>query len=483
VCEKILNYFHEVSMPQHIAKTAPVRRGQKSADLVPLHVIRTETVLSKLPMHNLAKRGNLNIHIIKKDEHGKVDLYWEVSPNPKHGDPRQLSYKLDTIIINQRIDQFERPLPKLIKLGSLREIARELGLPPSDTNNIKDAALKNSATFITAKITYKGTDGTERQLEAGFTRYNVIFTGEKLPDGAKADAVYINLNDPYWEVLNNARIRPLNYDYLKELPPAPQRFYEIISYRMFSAIKYGRPHAKLLYSDYCTFSAQRRNYDYDHFKKQMYKVHRPHLQSGYLQKVTYEATLDADSKADWLMYYTPGPRAKAEYQAFNRKQLIEDEVLQENGHDLGEHKPASAMNPLVVQAEELVTYFYRRFHGTAHPDPTPKELQHATRLITKYGVERARYVVDFSYDQAPETDYRPQVFGGIVQYASAAVTAYDEHQARQLAEKAIQNCTLCDHGGWLSYTDAKGYSFAARCPHDLQKIQAREHAEGLHRNH
>ena len=336
MCEKIFDYFCDVSTPPLVSKPAPQGKKNNPNLPVPLHVIRTETVLSKLPMHNLAKRGNFRIHIMKTDEHGKVDLHWEVSPNPQHGDPRQLSYKLDTIIINQRIDQLDRPLPKLIKLGSLREIAKELGLPPSDTNSIREAALKNAATFITAKITYKGKDRLEWRLEAGFTRYSVIFTGDKLPDGSRADAVYVNLNDPYWEVLNNAPIRPLNYGYLKELPPTPQRFYEIISYRIFSTIKYGRSHAKLRYSEYCTFSAQHRNYDYDHVKKQMYKVHRPHLQSGYIQKVTIETTTDAEGQLDWMMCYVPGPKAKAEYQAFNRKQLIEDEVLQENDQEVTE---------------------------------------------------------------------------------------------------------------------------------------------------
>ena len=46
-------------------------------------------------------------------------------------------------------------------------------------------------------------------MEADFTRYNVIFTGEKLPDGRRADAVYIILNEPYREVLNNAPMRPV----------------------------------------------------------------------------------------------------------------------------------------------------------------------------------------------------------------------------------------------------------------------------------
>jgi hypothetical protein len=88
-------------------------------------------------------------------------------------------------------------------------------------------------------------------------------------------------------VLNNAPVRPLNYDYLRQLPPAPQRFYEIVSRRIFAALKYQHAEAKLLYSEYCTYSAQQRYFNYDQFKKQMYKIHRPHLTSGYLKTVRY----------------------------------------------------------------------------------------------------------------------------------------------------------------------------------------------------
>jgi hypothetical protein len=33
----------------------------------------------------------------------------------------------------------------------------------------------------------------------------------QLPDGRAADGVYLILNDPYREVMNNALVRPLNY--------------------------------------------------------------------------------------------------------------------------------------------------------------------------------------------------------------------------------------------------------------------------------
>jgi hypothetical protein len=289
-----------------------------TAQLAPLQVIRTETVLSKLPIHNLAKTGSFEIQIIRKNDRGEVELRWEVSYSSRYGPPRQLAYKIDTIVVNRRIDELGRPVPRVIRLGSLRDIARELGLG-GDTNNARKALRQNAFTGIAARLTYRGTDGSERKVEADFTRYNVIFAGEKLPDGRSADCVYLILNDPYLEVLNSAPMRPLNYEYLKILTPAAQRFYEIVSYKMFAALKHQHPQARLAYSDFCTCSAIQRYFDYDHFKKQMYKIHKPHLDSGYLAKIAYEQTLDGAGNPDWMMLYQPGPRAVAEFNTFQKR--------------------------------------------------------------------------------------------------------------------------------------------------------------------
>jgi hypothetical protein len=35
-------------------------------ELIPFEIIRTETVLSKFPIHTLAKQGKVEIHITKK---------------------------------------------------------------------------------------------------------------------------------------------------------------------------------------------------------------------------------------------------------------------------------------------------------------------------------------------------------------------------------------------------------------------------------
>jgi len=287
-----------------------------TADLEAIQIIRTETVLSRLPVHSLSKTGPFDIVITRRNGHGEVELHWSVSHSAKYGPPRQLAYKLDTLVINRRIDEIGRPVPKLLRLGSLRDIARELSLG-GDTNQIRRALRQNAFTGITAKLRYRSADGHERRIEADFTRYGVVFAGEILPDGCNADCVYLILNEPYLEVLNQAPMRPLNYDYLKQLTPAAQRFYEIVSYRVYAAIKHKHTTAKLSYSDFCTYSALQRYGDYDHFKKQMYKIHKPHLDSGYLQRIVYEETRDTDGRADWIMIYFPGPRALHEFESYH----------------------------------------------------------------------------------------------------------------------------------------------------------------------
>ena len=304
----------------------------------PITRIGIETELSRYPVHNLAKKGAVNIQIVKHGPDGMLDLKWEVSYSDRYGQARQVAYKIDTIIINRKIDEAGRPIPKFIKIGTLTDMCKDLGLTPGGQNKnmVKKGILQNASAFITAKLKYRTKDGGERTLESGFTRYNVTFTGEKLPDGTEADSIYIVINEPYREVLNNAPIRPLNYTYLKSLAPSPQRFYEIISSRIYAAIKNKSPLARIAYSEFCTYSALTRHTDHENFRVQMAKVHRPHLQSGYITRVTYEPIENdsAEERLDWMMCYKPGPRAMAEHMNFSRRKGKEIE-LEATALDLG----------------------------------------------------------------------------------------------------------------------------------------------------
>jgi len=290
----------------------------QNIELLPLNTIRTETVLSRFPIHRLSKRGEVNIEIKETNDEGELKTRWKVSHNSEYGQPGPLEYKLDTLFINRKIEEAGQPTPTVIRLGSRLEIAETLGFG-RDTNSIKNALLKNASAFISLKRTYTTKTGAQKKLEAAFNRYSLIFTGEKLPDGRTADAVYLVLNEIYREILNTAQTRPLDYDYLKELSPGSQRLYELLSYQIFAALRNERPRAKMLYSYYCTRAPQTRYFDYEHVKKQMYKLHQPHKKSGYILAVEFRATTDGEGQADWEMLYTPGRKAKAEFRESSGK--------------------------------------------------------------------------------------------------------------------------------------------------------------------
>jgi len=329
-------------------------------EVAPLTTIRVETALSRFPVHRLARKGNIKIEVTESNSRKDTALQWKVSYNSEYGQPGPLAYKLDTLIINRRIEEANRPIPRIIRLGSLHDICRELGISEGkNIVSIKNALHQNASAYITSKIHYKTADGTERMLEAGFTRYSVILTGEKLPDGRKADGVYIVLNDTFISVINGAMTRPLDYEYLKSLPPAPQRFYELLSYQMYAALKYDRLRAKLTYSDFCAHAPQTRHFDWEKVRSQMNKVHRPHLKSGYIAKVDSQQTTDSDGKPDWIMFYQPGPKARAEFRAFTKRGL--PTVLQ-----IEPSEPLPLLTPQSHLERDLIR------HGIA--PPTAKEL-------------------------------------------------------------------------------------------------------------
>jgi hypothetical protein len=137
--------------------------------------------------------------------------------------------------------------------------------------------------------------------------------------------------------------------------------------------------------------------------------------------------------------------------------------------------------PLASQAAELVRYFHHHFHPAQEVAVTSRELTTAMELISQYGPDRVRFLIDYTYQRAPETNYRPKFFMGIRSAAAPAMVAYDEAQERKASEAAIAACTLCNSNGFISFQGADGQVFSAQCSHDSRHIEAREQLEDLMR--
>lgn len=448
-----------------------MEQEQQSAELLPLQSIRTETVLSRFPIHRLARRGSINIEIKEPTETGELKTTWEVDYPKKLGQPGPLAYKLDTLIINRRIEQASRPVPTVLKLGSLSEICRELGVPASgkNTNDVKRALRQNAGAFITAKRTYKGADGSERTAEISDTRYGVVFTGEQFPDGRRADGVYILLHDAYREILNTAHTRPLDYDYLRELSPGAQRLYELLSYQIFAAIRNERPRARMLYSYYCVRAPQTRYADYEHFKKQMYKLHAPHKKSNYISTVEFRETTDAEGQLDWEMLYTPGRRARAEFRAFAQtKRASAPRLVKELPQS------QSSLSEVEVATKPEADPLIERLRIFGVTEAKARELVKSHREATEAQIAAYPYREGKALKNAA---------GWLVAAVEGNYTLpalyLEEQEKKQQALRAgeqksgIESCTLCDENGWRR-VKSEQYPTGAmkRCSHD-QKTEAK----------
>ena len=143
------------------------------------------------------------------------------------------------------------------------------------------------------------------------------------------------------------------------------------------------------------------------------------LTTGVLTTAKLQETNDGK---DWKIVFRKGARATLPVAA-------DEEKIQET--------PAATLSLSKTeqesrqQATELVKYFYQLFHGTEKNHISSKATDQAVSLIAQYGIEQARYVVDYAKRQAPETNYQPQTFGGILQYTNRAIDEYQEFQHRQ----------------------------------------------------
>lgn len=362
---------------------------------MPSEAIRVDNVFTRMPVHRIAKKGHASIRIIERDatgNGGQIRLYWKVDPNDNVGEPGPLAYRVDTIVVNRFLDEAGRPLPRILPLGDLRPIARELGLG-GDTNAVKRALKQNAFVGITAKLTYRDRHGNEQWIDNYFTRYNVIFRGGVV-DGRHAECAYLVLNDPYYSVLNNSNPRPLDYEYLKRLPPAGQRFYELVSPRMYVMFTRGWRYAEIAYSDFCTYSTLSRHESRPRIQSQLARIHRPHLAAHYIRAVEYRSTLDKDGGADLLLRYYPGRKAIAEHLAFNgdikkgpyrtkAAGLVVGHRFRGKRLSEGATTRNSAPSESVGAAERLAIRFEELRHGVQDHRPTPGQVGFARKILTR----------------------------------------------------------------------------------------------------
>src|SRR5262249_57550865 len=87
--------------PMTSSAPSPAPRRSQPPGCASLSILRTETVLSRFPIHNLTKHGPVTIRIRRTNAYGELEVRWEVSYNEHYGPPGALPSKLDTLVINR----------------------------------------------------------------------------------------------------------------------------------------------------------------------------------------------------------------------------------------------------------------------------------------------------------------------------------------------------------------------------------------------
>ena len=281
--------------------------------------LRTEFNFLKFPFFDLARdssRPKIKIEEEVETKDGTLRMLWQVTRDIESqfpGDFEKRLYRAIEQIINVTPKPVENPLP----VGSLRHIAKLMGINPDSGKNREDIqrAFRN---IVKASIEANGTyqvkeSKAKRYIKDTFHLYDrVIFKGEELPDGQPADSVYLMLGSWYINNVNNHYVVPLDWHFYNRLSGTiTTRMYEYLCIHFFATLEYGRKHHDMRYSQICDYFPLTKQYPLWKAKKQLKHAHESLVAAGYFAEVQW---LKTNKRNDWIVRYMIGPRAQAEYE-------------------------------------------------------------------------------------------------------------------------------------------------------------------------
>jgi len=244
-----------------------------------------------------------------------------------------------------------------------------------------------------------------------FTLLGDLRIVERKQDGAVNSSLgYFKFDD---SVLNNLQ---LNYtkpvcieEFFKLKSEIAQLIYSHIDLMLYDRTRYER-RSRELFDDLGL-----KNAEYSHMFERKRAIERAireligiRLSSGVLRDAVLEKTVD-------------GKDYKVVFSKSNSTTQIESKLPETAPAGLVVNDYSKPKETLTVQAEEVVSEFYKLFHGVATHYPQSKETAQALALIAQHGLEATRHILRFAHRTAHESNYKPSTFGGILHYTSRAL--------------------------------------------------------------
>ena len=290
--------------------------------------IRSEFNFLKFPFFDLAKdpkREEIKIQETQGTPDGEFRILWHVTRDVKSHFPGEFEKRLHRAI-EQIINTKPKPIAELLELGSLRYIARVMGVNESgeNTNRIQQAFKNIVRTSVEAKGTFQLKESkTKKYINDVFHLYDrVIFQGEQLPDGRVADCVYLVRGTWYRQNINNNYVIPLDWHFYTQLAGSvTTRMYEYFGIQFFIAQEQKRDYCDVFYKricDYFPLVLQDKGWK---ARKQLKEAHEILIKAKYFERIEWLDTRTQNPE-QWVIRYWIGSKARTEYER-NKTQLRE----------------------------------------------------------------------------------------------------------------------------------------------------------------
>ena len=408
-----------------------------------LRMVRSEVNFLTYPFFCLDNRWHtdrlkIEYHRTLDRGEGREEISWRVLAHQEYGLPGPFDWEFHKAIeeiINERGFPVRNPIP-----FSMRDVCRRMGITYSGrtAEAIKAALLRITSTMVESKRTFYSKP-KKRWIEDNFHLYDrVVYRGDDLPDSAApADTNYLFLGSWYLENLNALYVSLLDPHYRRSLSVAlARRLYEILGVKFYGLRAPKAPGLRYAYSTVCALLPVKRYRYLSDAHRQLDAAHQELIATGFLARVEWQTT--AGTPPEWYLHYVPGRHARPPAVALPSG-LGEEVPLdpQEAG--------GAAISSLASHARDLVSHFRQGLAERPTRRPTAKELQQAAALLHEQGEERARAIVTYALQQAPQTGFEMQHFGAVLGYQDAAlaeltrqaqqVQHQQEERQRQAAER------------------------------------------------
>lgn len=333
-------------------------------------ILRSEVNLLILPFFALSRKElphkDESVYRTTLQREGKtLEVLWKVSRSINYRYPgpfdRRVHKAIEETINGLRLP-IENPIP-----FSIYGLCQRMGISTSGGKNyrkVKEALKTVVATTIESQGTFFS-KGRRMWVHDIFHLYDrIIFKGERLPNGEIADTNYLYLGSWYLESINSRYVKPLDYEYYKQLKRhTTQRLYELLGVKFYRVFQQdGLSYLNYRYSTLCELLPVAPRAHFSLARQQLDPAHHELQETGFLSRVSWKKIED---ERDWMIHYYPGRRAKVEVRRFKAIQL---EAGEGEG---GRHAVPARVSPVEapevqgfvkVMIEELGDEKSRRFY-------------------------------------------------------------------------------------------------------------------------